>query len=648
MFSGQRKKPDSKKSGGQGQQPPTSLPIPPTHRGARATDRSPAIGWETQISDSNSLDSMYKYDRSIAQSLNTAQVAIAVPDFTHGIATRFVRYIGAIEVPGQMPDSVEVANTYMINLAWIGLYPPKFDGITDRAPPEFTQQVCFIDQAPHDPLNAPSQDTSIKMDMLEAIEPLFISGPSGLGKSHLMLGAAAQLAGRQNVVVIYIDDAGDLIFVSVVEHMACRFIDHQPWYKETEMAQTNLKRIRAYCDKKWITAIVDKPSNDVFMTVIAEATQQCVITTLPDFNDIDNIALARISKGLDNYPVDVVSTLTRVYADTEFHKVDKILERSTRISRLHSIFVEHDDALKKVRVGKNKELYSEMLRIKRAVFMMYHGLEMKPGSRRDLHFMVPDLGAIESRRYGMILYESYFRGTILEQFQWIFKLCASKYDMEPNERLGQRMTTVMFDFGRQVITLTDCITFDNAIEAASNIIADMRKAGPRYLPSKSKQTVTFGHTTMLHLPGLDFDEQATHHQGSFILALTREDKFTESVFTGCDIKVTWIVSDPIKVERDGRTTGVKGLPNPADAQAAEREREYNAPLRDMYDNDTEFGYENSWSAKAIKIFGRIGDKSRFAGADDVGMIAVNPESMSSFGFIAIETVNALKPTLKNV
>ncbi|KAJ1938629.1 hypothetical protein EC988_007533, partial [Linderina pennispora] len=189
---------------------------------------------------------MYKYERSIAQSLNTAvaelhtllsqQVAITVPDFTHGIATRFVRYIGAIEVPGQMPGSVEVANTYMINLAvrpglmnliteWIvthgrskGLYPPKFDGITEygsqkisRAPPEFTQQVCFIDQAPHDPLNAPSQDTSIKMDMLEAIEPLFISGPSGLGKSHLMLGAATQLAGRQNVVVIYIDDAGDLI-----------------------------------------------------------------------------------------------------------------------------------------------------------------------------------------------------------------------------------------------------------------------------------------------------------------------------------------------------------------------------------------------------------------------------------------------------
>ncbi|KAJ1929871.1 hypothetical protein EC988_010075, partial [Linderina pennispora] len=87
-----------------------------------------------------------------------------------------------------------------------------------------------------------------------------------------------------------------------------------------------------------------------------------------------------------------------------------------------------------------------------------------------------------------------------------------------------------------------------------------------------------------------------------------------------------------------------------------REREYNAPLRDMYDNDTEFGYENSWSAKAIKIFERIGDKNRFAGADDVGMIVVapndrvggiiqskgklsgvNPESMSSFGFIAIET-----------
>ncbi|KAJ1942343.1 hypothetical protein EC988_006518, partial [Linderina pennispora] len=487
--------------------------------------------------------------------------------------------------------------------------------------------------------------------------------------------------------------------------MACRFIDHQPvldaiteWYKETEMAQTNLKvkmhdllkRIRAYCDKKWITAvffiddyekIVDKPSNDVvfdirelsrylqFMTVvsssnpnkmrqIAEATQQCVITTLPDFNDIDNIALAvhpslditlddlqRISKSLDNYPVDVVSTLTRlsnyverdtrVYADTEFHKVDKvqicineqILERSTRISRLHSMFVEQcldntilradisDDALKKIRVGKNKEvistdsgeLHSEMLRIKRAVFMMYHGLEMKPGSRRDLHFMVPEyaasassLGAIESRRYGMvcrppaarkILYDSYFRGTVLEQFQWIFKLCASKYDMEPNERvrffdlslleLGrlvasvvnletERMTTVTFDFGRQVITLTECISFDSAVEAASKIIADMRNAGPRYLPSKSKQTVTFGYTTMLHLPGLDFDEKwmaeemrkATHHQGSFILALTREDKFTESVFTGCDIKVTWIVSDPIKVvplapgqERDGRTTG---------------------------------------------------------------------------------------------
>ncbi|KAJ1948738.1 hypothetical protein FBU59_001454, partial [Linderina macrospora] len=650
--------------------------------------------------------------------------------------------------------------------------------------------------------------------------PLIISGPSGIGKSHIMLGAAAQLVALSNVVVVYIGDAGDLIvqpgsneqFVSVIEHMACMFIEHKPvldaitlWYKDTGMAQTNLKvkmrellrSIRVYCETNDVTPvffmddyekIVDVPSNDLvfdirelsrtlkFMTVVsssnankmrrlAESAHQCIITSTPTFEDIDNIALSahpsleiaeedlrRIANDLDYYPIDIIAALTRmsnyverdkrVYADTAFHKIDKIqicineqiLERNSRISRLHSMFVEQcldielqqlgasDDKMKNIRAGKNnevistesEELRSEMLRIKRAVFMMYHCLEIKPGSRRDLQFMVPEYAAnasnltpIESRRYSMvcqppaareILYATYFRGTVFEQFQWTFKLCATKYDMEPSERvrfidlsvlelgrlvasvknLGtERMTTATFDFGRRVSSLADCISFGSAMKRAAKVIASIRDEKPKYLPSNN-QTGRLSYSTMLHFPGLDFDEKwmdeemrkTTHHQGSFMMALTRVDSFVDGVFTGCSIKVMWIVNDPIKIEvtppslnQGGQAGNVKNH-DEMDQASRDREREYNTPQRDTHDNDQEFGYENSWAAKAFKIFKDIGQPAKFGNVDEVGMVAMAhtdrvdgiiqnkaklgsavSSDMSSFGLITIQTVNELSHTL---
>ncbi|ORX73141.1 hypothetical protein DL89DRAFT_265281 [Linderina pennispora] len=758
------------------------------------------------------IDTMYQYNRMVAPGIlkgvgelcelfETAEV-VSVPDFALNISGCFARYVSAVDITDADTGELYEVSAYAINYAvrpelvsqiteWIishgrhnrlstcsfsGVPIPEFD--LYRSSENLSTGICFVREPRSSSSAASLYRDNPGYSAGRTIKPLLISGPWGIGKSHLMFGAAAKLACMPKVVVIYIGDAGDLIvqpgsndqYIAVIEHIACAFINYpvaldaiSRWYRNSGTSQANLAEhtnllLKDIHGNQLVIDILGLGQSQQFMTVVSTSnankvdqvvgcTVQCIISGVPTNADIANIAFAvhpslelsaeqleRASAQLDNHAVDVVSALTRLsnyverrsdaQVSTGLHSSDplrvcineQILERNSRILRQHSAFVTQTlsktisrfDVMDMHRVGpeigdsmwaistKTGDLRAKLLRIKLAIFREHHGLSMEPNLCRDLQFVVPDY-ALGNGQYASaafchrndsttqpaaacgILYRSYFSGTVHEQFQWIFDGASLKRDIDTPTRLryfdlsfleleqlvasacalsDESKMIVSIDFGRRVFQHRHCTTFGEATTIARAAAERMSKDPPRYLPVNKNAEIEIRYSTMLYFPTIEFDKEwkgkgmktTTYDQGSFMLALTRIDWFTNGRYTTCKIEATWIANDPIELE----------IPLSSNEPAAHKSNQ-------DYDMVKALEYENSWSARAIGIFSGIGQRESFGNVSKVDMLVVtrqdrvdgiirgkhrltsmDPMHMSRCGLVAIETISKLRRTLSYI
>ncbi|KAI8326438.1 hypothetical protein GQ54DRAFT_294709 [Martensiomyces pterosporus] len=276
-------------------------------------------------------------------------------------------------------------------------------------------------------------------------------------------------------------------------------------------------------------------------------------------------------------------------------------------------------------------------RAKCAVFSLYHGLDINRDMMRDLQFMDPRVFASSKELAEMgkrlcnaqfypaaardVLYSIYFKGTTYEQFKWLFD------DMDSKNELAEELRLRYFDLslietGRLAATAINpltgkqwsvsmafcsgpaeahgCTTFEQAMDFAVAFMEKQAATGPRYYPrhmAAPEQALV--SSVILYFPRLGFSEEwmdesvrtSTHHQGSFMLVVTRIDKFSkvgdEARYVGCEWELTWVANDPIMI------------------------LESSIDLHPTQDISTLYSTTMSWSAKAVKIFSIVRRDGRF-------------------------------------
>ncbi|KAJ1643077.1 hypothetical protein LPJ64_005118, partial [Coemansia asiatica] len=127
-----------------------------------------------------------------------------------------------------------------------------------------------------------------------------------------------------------------------------------------------------------------------------------------------------------------------------------------------------------------------------------------------------------------------------------------------------------------------------------------------------------GMSTMIYFPNLTFQNKPQQRQqqqqtdddaswvdqalsantsfaGTFIACVTRDNIFSdEGTYQRCEYRLTWIACDPLKA-----------IPFPTSVDSGDKNENetgnYQSP-KDMTDYDAQYGYVESWSAKAFRIF----------------------------------------------
>ncbi|KAJ2898690.1 hypothetical protein GGI21_000350 [Coemansia aciculifera] len=373
-------------------------------------------------------------------------------------------------------------------------------------------------------------------------------------------------------------------------------------------------------------------------TAPVKRSYQCVVTAAltPDeamnvfiatygHLDISDAGLERLFETAEYHPLDIVRMLSQ-YEDKRAQLgntnseediissliSDALLSRKLRISQMH-LHRLHDalatgmqstsdnDTL--VYEGVGREIISvdqspHLFHIKRettrAAFAIYHGLDLKHCSGRDLQFAEPEPAptpATSSHHYSRqrttpkflircfppiaaeIMYDAHFAGqTAEEQFGWLLldnQAARTHFDVEPRVRLryfdalllesgrlrSSRSGTLDLQFthvrsftcqgsGRRIEPRL-CLTFEQASNAIAEYIAVQRaNNAPLYVSTNTTDTTSKASTirsagSMLYFPKLGFGESwmsaeirsNSHFEGSFMAAVVRVDRLVEGTLT---------------------------------------------------------------------------------------------------------------------
>ncbi|KAJ2732278.1 hypothetical protein H4R23_002873 [Coemansia sp. Cherry 401B] len=366
--------------------------------------------------------------------------------------------------------------------------------------------------------------------------------------------------------------------------------------------------------------------------------------------------------------------ITRAIAEQRQSRASRLAQMHLRF--MHESFVRRAaqvDAggIRRTGMGQNiidtssPELKLVEQEIKRCAFILYHELELKPGARRDPHFMVPESSASSTKSIRgpalsqastrchppaarIAMYHIHFRGRVREQFAWLFE-SQNRFDVETPIRqryfdllvlesgsLRGRTSNPLQDSADTPVSIDftfvgqpddgfefgfkdprDCTTFADAIGVVSHHIQQARHTEPAYLPRTGQTELE--QTIMLYFPRLELNEEwmgaaqaETHFRGSYMVAIRRVDAFALGAsdrlcgYSGCRFDVTWIASDPIHVktaacQAEQAARVPPGKRGRDDAPLAPQE----PMLRDTVDFDGKFGSEQSWSAKAVRLFPHI-------------------------------------------
>ncbi|KAJ2448436.1 hypothetical protein EV183_005440 [Coemansia sp. RSA 2336] len=275
-----------------------------------------------------------------------------------------------------------------------------------------------------------------------------------------------------------------------------------------------------------------------------------------------------------------------------------------------------------------------------------------------------------------IMYNVYFRGTVKEQFGL---LLGSKSWFEVDESIRLRYFdnlllesgkihgvkrnlrqeecdfSLAFDFVRGKgdgvelgpVEPRECKTFGEAIDVINHYIEASKHLDPEFLPRGNESRAE--SSIMLYFPNLAFAEEwmdssirtVTHYHGSFMAAVTRIDLFDlasggrSKEYKGCQFNVTWISSDPTYIAAIRETQARQQQLQQAHAMSVKKDQA-DEPVhidkvpRDMVDNDAKYGAEQSWTAKAIRLFPQIQKKTKDLGTvDTVGLLAISASQRNS-------------------
>ncbi|KAJ1958124.1 nuclease [Dipsacomyces acuminosporus] len=184
--------------------------------------------------------------------------------------------------------------------------------------------------------------------------------------------------------------------------------------------------------------------------------------------------------------------------------------------------------------------------------------------------------------------------------------------------------------------------------------------------------MTLQNSVILHFPELGLNDdwidggikKKTHHQGSFLAVLTRSDRFkirrknqsdASTTWKGdlipeycsCTFEVTWIANDPIYItaSADADADDTAGGQNvtigtkSATDRSNEDEERRGAPAKDVVSQDSQYGASETWSAKAIRLFPDI--KERTMGSAD--SMAAGNKDMCKGGELTGVKLLALTP-----
>ncbi|PIA16421.1 hypothetical protein COEREDRAFT_81362 [Coemansia reversa NRRL 1564] len=268
---------------------------------------------------------------------------------------------------------------------------------------------------------------------------------------------------------------------------------------------------------------------------------------------------------------------------------------------------------------------------------------------------------------GDIMYSMHFRGSVKEQFSWM-EGKGSKLDIDQFIRLryydmlmmetgriyGECRNVLKDDSWSNNIRFTlvrlcpearECTTFAAAIEVIRAHIEKHKSTPPPFLP-RSDEPSSLQETVAFYFPRLDLKEtwmdtnirSDTHFQGSFSALVTRIDEFKLETklkwagYTGCHFDVMWLASDPISIsttEADNEALKAEANNDMEIAyklkSSTDRPPDLNdaAMRQNIVDYDKKYGSENSWTAKAIRLFPDIKRNTQVAMPADANIRSVH-------------------------
>ncbi|KAJ1804085.1 hypothetical protein LPJ56_005699, partial [Coemansia sp. RSA 2599] len=257
------------------------------------------------------------------------------------------------------------------------------------------------------------------------------------------------------------------------------------------------------------------------------------------------------------------------------------------------------------------------------------------------------------------MYNYHFKGTVQEQFSWL--LDEAKYNFEIDQPVRTRYfdltmletthltltlthplneykwteslhfraltTHTYFEFDEDLGDPSDCLFFSDAVDYVANYIALDKQTRP-----SPNEVIVSGLSVMIYFPNLTFQNKPgssdawvdptlsakTSFVGTFTVCVTRDNVVANGVYQRCEYSLAWIACDPLKIISStlivrssvndnvprktttaGSTAGAQNVEMP-EGQGIESDN-YQSP-KDTNDYDKKYGYSESWSGKAFRLF----------------------------------------------
>ncbi|KAJ1882971.1 hypothetical protein H4R99_001201 [Coemansia sp. RSA 1722] len=255
------------------------------------------------------------------------------------------------------------------------------------------------------------------------------------------------------------------------------------------------------------------------------------------------------------------------------------------------------------------------------------------------------------------MYEYHFGHSVEEQFSWLLNQAVYHHDINQSIR-SRYFDLLLLEVEQLNLTLTnplnnyewtetlnframtshtyfnidedygdpeDCMYFTDAVNYVANYIAldkEIRPSPHRIPVLCMSLLIYFPNLTFLNKPQTDshtednwIDQELsanTSFSGTFMACVTRYNDFSNNAYQGCEYDVLWIACDPLTAVSSSeivRSNAINRVYKNVQLQTAIRQAEHqrmelekHISSKDMSDYDADFGFAESWSAKAFRVF----------------------------------------------